>query len=888
MRQNGDDSRRPMKRQTAKKQVASAIRRRRWLVGSLVLYLVLLAISHGVRLRQPDPWPAPPALHSIDLPPHPSDAHPKDGQTTGEVVIRYIDTRPDAAPETPVVLLIHGSPVAASSAFPPLAGHLGKVGRVLAPDLPGFGFSTRRIDDFGFAAQADLLLRFLDRLNVRRVHLVAYGMGGGAAIRLAADAPGRIASLTLVSAIGVQELELMGDYHLNHALYGLQLAVLWALQECTPHMGLLDRWALNTNYARNFFDADQRPLRGMLRRIDQPTLILHGVGDDFVPLAAAREHARLLPQSTLKTLQGGHGLVFRQTARVARLIAGHIQAVELGRGRTRTNAQADRLDQARVPFGRLQIPAASGLRLLIFFLLIALATLVSEDLTCIGAGMMAARGMIGFLPAAGAAFFGIVVGDLLLYAAGRFIGRPALPHAPLRWFIKPNEVARATRWLEKKGPAIIIASRFLPGTRLPVYFTAGVLSRRVWTFLFYFCVAAALWTPALVGISMWAGDAVMTYYAAFHQYLPWVAATTMLVLWTAVRFCVPLLSFKGRRLLVSRYKRFRHWEFWPLWFFYIPIVGYILYLGIRHRHWTLFTAANPAIPAGGIVGESKSDILSRLCASGRVAPFVCVGHGWPAERQMTAVLAFMADQRIDFPVICKPDAGERGRAVQSVATLQELRAYLDAAQADTIVQQYVPGRELGVFYYRYPGEKQGRIFAITDKRLLSVTGDGRHCLEELILAHPRAVCQAPLHLAVHRDRLDEIPAAGERVQIVTVGTHCRGALFLDGHRFITPQLTRAFDEVSRHFEGFYFGRYDVRTEDPEAFMAGGAFKILELNGVTSEATHIYDPANGLGSAWKTLMRQWKIAFEIGEANRRRGADTLTAVQFFKLVFGKRP
>jgi hypothetical protein len=223
-----------------------------------------------------------------------------------------------------------------------------------------------------------------------------------------------------------------------------------------------------------------------------------------------------------------------------------------------------------------------------------------------------------------------------------------------------------------------------------------------------------------------------------------------------------------------------------------------------------------------------------------------------------------------------------------VTTAQALRTYLEAAQADTIVQQYVPGKEFGVFYYRYPGKKQGRIFAITDKRLPSVTGDGRHSLEHLILSHPRAVCQAPLHLAVHRERLDEIPPAGEEVRIVKVGTHCRGAVFLDGRRYITPQLTRAFDEVSRHFEGFYFGRYDVRTEDPEAFMAGGAFKILELNGVTSEATHIYDPANSLGSAWKTLMRQWKIAFEIGEANRQRGAATLTAVQFFKLIFSKRP
>jgi membrane protein DedA with SNARE-associated domain len=705
---------------------------------------------------------------------------------------------------------------------------------------------------------------------------------------MAVGQPDRIASLTLVSAIGVQELELMGDYHLNRALHGLQLAVLWALQELTPHMGVLDRFALNKNYARNFFDADQRPLRAMLRRIDQPTLILHGVGDNLVPLAAAREHARLLPQSTLKTLQGGHLLVFRQTARVAQLIAGHIQAVEMGKGLTRADADAGRLQQAQAPFGRLKLPGASGLQLLVFFLLIALATLVSEDLACIGAGMMAARGIIGFLPAAGAAFFGIVVGDLLLYAAGRFIGRLALHRAPVRWFIKPEDVARATRWLDENGPGIIIASRFLPGSRLPVYFTAGVLGRGIWTFLLYFCIAAALWTPGLVGLSMWAGEAVLTYYAAFHHYVLWVAVATMLVLWTAVRFCVPLLSFKGRRLLVSRYKRLRHWEFWPIWLFYIPVVGYILYLGTRYRHWTLFTAVNPAIPAGGIVGESKSDILSRLSASNRVAPFVCVKRRWSVEKQMTQAHSFMTDHRIDFPVVCKPDSGERGKEVQSVTTTQALRTYLEAAQGDTIVQQYVPGKEFGVFYYRYPGQKRGRIFAITDKRLLWVTGDGRNSLERLILTHPRAICQAPLHLSVHRNHLEEIPSAGEKVQLVTVGTHCRGAIFLDGHRFITPELTRAFDRVSRHFKGFYFGRYDVRTEDPDAFMAGGDFKILELNGVTSEATHIYDPANSLRNAWKTLMLQWKIAFEIGKANRQKGATTLTVVQFLKLVLTKKP
>ncbi len=798
--------------------------------------------------------------------------------------MRYIDTRADAPPQVPVVLLVHGSPVASSTAFPQLVNHIGGVGRVLAPDLPGFGFSTRKVENYGFVAHANYLQRFLDQLNIERVHVVAYSMGGGAAIHMAVDQPERIASLTLVSSIGVQELELLGDYHLNHALHVLQLAALWAIQELTPHMGLLDRFALNTQYARNFYDADQRPLRELLRHIVQPTLILHGDGDNFVPLTAAKEHARLLPQSNLQVLDGGHLLVFKQTADVSKIISGHIREVENGNGVMRSNADPLRLKNAQAPFGRLQLPGASGLQLFVLGALIALATLVSEDLACIGAGMLAARGIMGFLPATAAAFIGIVAGDLMLYGAGRFIGRPALQRAPVRWFITPDDVSRATKWLDAKGPGLIFASRFLPGSRLPVYFTSGVLGSGIWSFLFYFCIAAAVWTPGLVGLSMWAGEAVLGYYATFHQYAIWVALATMLVLWTVLRLCVPLLSFRGRRLFVSRYKRIRYWENWPHWLFYIPILGYIFYLGIRHRHWTLFTAANPAMPTGGLAGESKSDILRHLFASGKMPPFIRVARSKSVDAQMGEVRTFMADRRIDFPMVCKPDTGVRGRDVQSVATTEELRTYLKTARVDTIVQQYLPGKAFGVFYYRYPGQKSGRIFAITEQRPLCVTGDGRSTLEHLILSDPGAVCQAPLHFDKYRHRLDTIPPEGNAVELLSADSHTKGVLFLEGRGLLPPALTRSFDDVSTHLKGFYFGRYDVRSENTEAFLAGCDFKITDLNGVTPDTTHVCHPANTLRNAWTTLMAQWKIVFEIGNTNRQRGVSTLTAIEVLKAVF----
>jgi pimeloyl-ACP methyl ester carboxylesterase/membrane protein DedA with SNARE-associated domain len=527
--------------------------KKKWIVGVVAVYAILLLISHTVRSRRSDPWPPPDALRSITL----SEQPPLQGEEHHGTVIRYIDTASLEGPDRPVILLIHGNPMAASRVFPDLADRLTTAGRVLAPDLPGFGYSTRSISDYGFTSQAAYLTQYLDQLQIGQVHIAAYSMGAGAAIHMATAAPERIASITLISSIGVQELALLGDHHLNHALHSLQLGVIWAVHELTPHMGVFDRLALNPHSARNLFDADQRPLRELLGRITQPTLIIHGQSDATVPHAAAREHHRLIPHSSLKTLQGGHQVLFQQTAHIAKCITQHIDDTTAGRSRTLAQADKSRRQASRTPFGQIRLPEAGGLRLLLYTVLIGLATLISEELACIGAGMMAARGILGFMPATLAAFTGIVIGDLMLYAAGRYIGRPAIARIPFRWFIKSEEVADATRWFNDKGLWIIFTSRFLPGSRLPVYFTAGILGGHAGTLLFYFCIAAALWTPGLVGLAAWTGESVLAYYAEFNQYAVWVAAGTVIGLWILIQICIPRLGLPGRFIFKKARKKRR-------------------------------------------------------------------------------------------------------------------------------------------------------------------------------------------------------------------------------------------------------------------------------------------------------------------------------------------
>ncbi len=549
------------------------------------------------------------------------------------------------------------------------------------------------------------------------------------------------------------------------------------------------------------------------------------------------------------------------------------------------NAHAEGLLPSLTTTDSSQLEGFSALAL---FALIAFSTLISEDLTCIGAGLLAAQGRTSFALAAGACLAGIYVGDLLLFLAGRYLGRPALRRAPLRWFFKPEEVERSSDWFRRRGGVVIMLSRFLPGTRLPTYFAAGLLETSFWKFSLYFLVAAAVWTPLLVGLSMLLGAEIIESSLLAGRSLILKALLAGIAALAVVKLAVRLATYRGRRLVVSRWRRLVRWEFWPPWVFYPPVVLYVALLGLKHRGLIVFTCANPGIPEGGFIGESKIAILRGLAASPASQPFIAraglIEAALPHGARLDAARRFMNEHGLSLPVVLKPDAGQRGAGVCVVKTEDVLDDYLRRATGDTIIQEHAGGFEFGVFYYRYPGEERGRIFAITDKRFPSVTGDGASTLERLILADERAVCMARTHFEKHAAHLGEVPRAGERVALVELGTHCRGALFLDGSDLKTPELERAIDRLSRGFEGFYFGRYDIRTPSVEDFQRGENFKVVELNGVTSEATNIYDPRHGLFTAYKILFEQWRIAFRIGALNRARGARPTSPAALLKLIF----
>lgn len=321
-----------------------------------------------------------------------------------------------------------------------------------------------------------------------------------------------------------------------------------------------------------------------------------------------------------------------------------------------------------------------------------------------------------------------------------------------------------------------------------------------------------------------------------------------------------------------------HWEFWPIWAAYAPLTPYLLTLAIRYRSLTLFTAANPGIPTGGFVDESKSEILAKLStASDYVAEFDFIPADLSPEDRIEAAQRFIDKLGLTYPVILKPDRGERGSGVAVIRSAIELANYLRNATEDIIIQRYVDGAEFGLFYYRYPSESRGRICSITTKQFPEVVGDGRSTLEQLILRDPRAAIIADTYRQLCRRSMSDVPVSGERVRLVELGTHSRGAIFLNGGHLLTPALEAAIYRVSKAHPGFFFGRFDVRATSAEALQRG-EFQVIELNGVSAEATHIYDPSVSVWQAYRTLAQQWKIAFEIAAVNRKRGAQPMSIAE----------
>lgn len=322
----------------------------------------------------------------------------------------------------------------------------------------------------------------------------------------------------------------------------------------------------------------------------------------------------------------------------------------------------------------------------------------------------------------------------------------------------------------------------------------------------------------------------------------------------------------------SFYIKWTNWEYYPIYIANIPTVFFWLYFGIRSRSLFFFSAVNPVIETGGVMGESKINILNRLPPE-TIPKTVFIKK---EERDIDLVQSKIRDSAIQFPLIAKPNIGERGFLVEKLDDQQALKDYLQKVNVDFMIQEFVDlPTEVSVLYYKMPGAQQGTITSVCIKKILSVSGDGFSSIEQLMQDYPRARFQLERFRKRYPELLMFVPAKGEVVELEPIGNHSRGTTFLNGNHYIDHQLTAVFDLLAKNMQGIHYGRFDMKCESMDLLKKGKAFKILEFNGIASEPAHIYDPAYSAWHAYRDIFQHWKIIYHIGKAQRQKGIQPMS-------------
>ena len=242
---------------------------------------------------------------------------------------------------------------------------------------------------------------------------------------------------------------------------------------------------------------------------------------------------------------------------------------------------------------------------------------------------------------------------------------------------------------------------------------------------------------------------------------------------------------------------------------------YWLWLSLKARSLLFFSASNPRITLEGCC-ESKYEVLMQLPE--RVRPRT-IRISPPAT--VDEVINEMANAGLNFPVIFKPDIGERGFLVKRIFTTVDIENYLMKINGNFLIQELVDlPCECGVFYVRFPVDSNGIVTSIVLKEMLHAVGDGKSTVREIIHENDRAKLQWSILKESLKDKLDLVLKPGERLELNAIGNHCLGTKFLNGNSLLASEVSASFDLISKQMGDFYFGRFDLRCNAPEDLRTG--------------------------------------------------------------------
>ena len=312
--------------------------------------------------------------------------------------------------------------------------------------------------------------------------------------------------------------------------------------------------------------------------------------------------------------------------------------------------------------------------------------------------------------------------------------------------------------------------------------------------------------------------------------------------------------------------KWSNWEYWPMYILYIPVCLQHLWLSVKAGNPFFFLTTNPAINEGFILSDSKFNTLQLVPEAHRPLTLF-VAKNESAEN----ILHKMQENNLRFPIVLKPDIGYRGLRVHRIDNKEQLMQVAKKLGVPYIIQEYIDyDLEVGIFYYRFPNSNSGHIPSITIKEFLSVTGTGKHTMAALVAQNPRAILQKDKLKKKFAVQWNQIIEKDIKLILEPIGNHNRGTKFVNGATINDSDLLTTFNSLNGQMKGFYYGRFDIKVNSIEDLKQGQNFKILEVNGVGAEPTHIYDPGYKIINGWKELMYLWRVVFKIAAMHKKAG------------------
>lgn len=312
---------------------------------------------------------------------------------------------------------------------------------------------------------------------------------------------------------------------------------------------------------------------------------------------------------------------------------------------------------------------------------------------------------------------------------------------------------------------------------------------------------------------------------------------------------------------VAFWHKLSNWQHWPVYLFYIYPTLYYFRLSFKYKSPFFYQLINPKWYNSGMKGDSKWNIYTQLCK-----------HNLP-NTLLTKLKPPPVDalKAIGYPMVAKPDIGQRGKGVSMIHNESALHTYLSKSKGNTILQSYSQlAEEWGIFYVRYPRQTIGRITSLIQRSFWQVEGDGKNSLWNLAIKSN----EWPLQYQRMRHKKAEwqkiIPHSGQIITLEPIGNHNRGTRFLDKRKLISSLLVHRTEQLIQNLNEFYFGRLDVKIHSLDDFLNGGDAHIIEVNGFGAEPAHIYEVGYPICQAYRDVLYHIKLGFLIALENNELG------------------